>query len=90
MNKLHGVGTKQSGYADPRHGPFECGNCIHFHSGSGSSMMDGFGSCDHPEVVADPEVERIGDGAAVQEMGCCNYFQPRKPNIGAAYNARKK
>lgn len=57
-----GVGSAQAGYAGPENGPFECENCIHF---------DGQGSCDHPQVVTDPEVQ-----GKVDAEGCCNFFSP--------------
>jgi hypothetical protein len=57
-----GIGSAQTGYAGPENGPFECENCIHF---------DGEGRCDHPQVMADPEVN-----GQVDAEGCCNLFQP--------------
>lgn len=43
--------TQQSGYVKPTDGqPTICQNCIHF---------DGQGACDHPEVIADPEVQGV-------------------------------
>lgn len=44
-----GTATQQSAYVAPTDGqPTICQNCMHF---------DGQGACDHPEVVADPEVQ---------------------------------
>jgi hypothetical protein len=56
-----GDGTAQSGYATPDLGPFECENCQHFTPP---------GSCGHPEVQFDPEVQ-----GTVDPQGCCNYFK---------------
>lgn len=43
-----GTATAQSAYVAPSDGqPTICQNCLHF---------DGQGSCDHPQVIADPEV----------------------------------
>jgi hypothetical protein len=90
-DELKGVGTRKSGYATPKDGPFRCGNCVHFHGDSGNSMKaGGWGECDHPEVYADQQVDRIGAHAAVQAQGCCNYFRPQKVNIGALVNSGDK
>jgi hypothetical protein len=56
-----GDGTQQSGYVTPDLGPFECDNCTHFQAPD---------TCDHPEVVSDPEVN-----GQVEAKGCCNFFK---------------
>lgn len=56
-----GDGTVSSGYVTPDLGPFECENCIHFEAP---------GSCNHPTVVSDPEVQ-----GNVDPEGCCNFFK---------------
>jgi hypothetical protein len=56
-----GDGTQQSGYVMPDLGPFECENCTHFEAPN---------RCNHPEVVADPEVN-----GNVEAEGCCNFFK---------------
>jgi hypothetical protein len=49
-----GDGTAATGVLRAEQGPFTCGNCTHF---------DGQGSCDHPEIVADPEVNgQVAEG----------------------------
>lgn len=63
-----GDGSKQSGYAGPEFGPFSCSNCTHF---------DGQGSCDHPEVINDPEVN-----GQVEADGCCNFFRSKTAHGG--------
>ena len=64
------IGTKESGYAPPSAGPFECGRCGHYSSVNGTS-----GICDHPEVEED-----LGTPAKVAKMGCCTYFRPGEDN----------
>src|SRR6266436_1363309 len=61
-----GIGSAQTGYADPENGPFECENCIHYEPDNPQYPKD----CDHPEVIADPEVE------TVDAEGCCNLILP--------------
>lgn len=63
-----GVGTKKTGYAAPDMGPFLCVNCVHA-SKNGTR-------CDHPEVVADPEVPKEGKLARIEPAACCNEFHP--------------
>jgi hypothetical protein len=57
-----GIGSAQTGYAGPENGPFECDHCIHF---------DGQGTCNNPQVQADPEVQ-----GKVDAEGCCNLYSP--------------
>jgi len=56
-----GDGTAQSGYVTPDLGPFECENCMHFTAPT---------TCDHPEVISDPEVQ-----GQVEAEACCNFFK---------------
>jgi hypothetical protein len=63
-----GDGSKQSGYAGPQFAPFSCSNCTHF---------DGQGSCDHPQVQSDPEVN-----GQVESEGCCNFFKSKTAQGG--------
>lgn len=63
------IGTKKVGYAKPDQGPFLCINCVH-------SDREGV-RCNHPEVVADDEVEKDGDLAIIEPAACCNEFRPR-------------
>lgn len=66
------IGTKKAGYASPDDGPFMCGHCIHYKEVDGKE-----GRCNHPKVVADPEMEKDdNDKAIVMEGGCCNMFNP--------------
>lgn len=64
-------GTKESGFVtgSQNHPPRECGNCIWM----------GLGSCGHPKVVADPELEDkrsdVSGRVTVDEDDCCNHFQ---------------
>lgn len=63
------VGTSFSGYAEPRLGPFRCGNCEHFDSGPPSH-------CEHIAVKSDTEVKHDREGhALVDPSGCCTYFR---------------
>lgn len=68
-----GAGTKATGYALPEMGPFKCSNCVHIDKGGDC--------CDHPKVVADPDVptkEEEGKKlAVVKPDSCCNYFHPK-------------
>jgi hypothetical protein len=56
-----GDGTAASGYRTPDLGPATCQNCVHFQEPS---------SCDHPAVIADPEVQ-----GQVDPGGWCNTFK---------------
>ena len=58
------IGTPLAEYADGSHGPFKCGNCIHFKNGH----------CGHPVVNRDPRVPKDAAGAKVDSNGCCKYF----------------
>lgn len=60
MDTQKGDGTAMSGYVTPDLGPFECENCTHFQPSN---------RCDHPQVIADPEVQ-----GQVDAEGCCNFF----------------
>lgn len=69
------IGTKLSEYAET--GPYRCGDCIHF--GTAKS------SCDHPEVVADPEVPKLANGLGHvnARRGCCRYVSPPRAKSAA-------
>jgi hypothetical protein len=70
------IGTTESGYAPPSDGPFECGNCVHYHPVNGTN-----GGCDHPDVIEDAEkgeIPRTGSKALVARGGCCTYFRPEE------------
>jgi len=56
-----GIGSREVGYASPKDGPFKCSHCVHFKAPN---------SCDHPKVIADPEVK-----GKVEPEGCCNYYR---------------
>ncbi len=67
------IGTERSGYAPPKEGPFECGNCIHYSAVNGTH-----GTCDHPEVIEDAkagEIKMQDDKALVAMAGCCNEYR---------------
>jgi hypothetical protein len=56
--------TEQSAYVAPTDGqPTVCANCVHF---------DGQGMCDHPEVVADPQVQ-----GKVDLNGHSKFYSPK-------------
>lgn len=57
---MDGSGSAATGYASPDEGPFECDNCQFFQAP---------GTCNHPEVQNDPEVN-----GEVDPEGCCNKF----------------
>lgn len=57
------IGSKATGYTGA---DISCANCFHF---------DGQGSCDQPEVVADPEVN-----GQVEAEGRCNEFEAKQGN----------
>jgi len=63
------AGTKATGYALPELGPFLCIHCEHAQE---------YGTvCDHPKVMADPDVPKTEDGKAKIKPGaCCNYYHP--------------
>jgi hypothetical protein len=63
------VGTRLSGYAQPKLGPFKCSNCVHFDN---SPVFH----CEHPAVKADFDVLKDSSGRAlVAPEGCCTYFR---------------
>lgn len=63
--------TQQSAYVAPTDGqPTICQNCAHF---------DGQGSCDHPEVVADPEVQ-----GKVDPNGHSKFYAPKSAEAAEA------
>ena len=64
------IGTKATGFTKKEWGPFLCINCVH-------SDREGV-RCDHPEVIADPEVEKVDGKAVIEPADCCNEFRPRK------------
>jgi broad specificity phosphatase PhoE len=72
-SKYREIGTLVSGYAE--NGPFHCQDCIH------ASRVNS--SCNHPVVVADPDLQgrliQIDSGPAVTvslEKGCCRFVKP--------------
>src|SRR5271157_2012318 len=65
----HSTATQQSAYVAPTDGqPTICQNCMHF---------DGQGMCDHPEVVADPEVN-----GKVDANGHSKFYSPKSAEQG--------
>lgn len=70
------IGTKDVGYAGAEMGPFNCLSCVHYEA---SKEVKEHGLCDHPEVVADPDVPKCKDGnkALVEDQACCNLFHSR-------------
>jgi hypothetical protein len=63
-------GTSEVGYVGSEEGPFRCDTCLHFKAP---------GSCDHPEVIEDDEVQKNADDTAkVAPGGCCNYWRPKE------------
>jgi hypothetical protein len=62
------VGTRLSGYAGPKLGPFKCANCIHFDAGPPSH-------CEHPIVVSDWDVPHAKGKALVDANACCTYYR---------------
>jgi hypothetical protein len=61
--------TEQSAYVAPTDGqPTICQNCVHF---------DGQGSCDHPEVIADPQVQ-----GRVDANGHSKFYSPKSEEAG--------
>lgn len=69
------IGTKAVGYAKPELGPFLCLNCVH-------SNREG-NRCNHPDVVADPEMKIETGAAVIKPAACCNEFHPREKDIKA-------
>ena len=69
------IGSKATGYSGPELGPFLCLNCVH-------SNREGI-RCNHPDVVADPEVEKDDGLAIIEPAACCNEFHPRHPDMKA-------
>lgn len=66
-----GTASAQSAYVKPTDGqPTICENCMHF---------DGSGKCDHPEVIADPEVQ-----GAVEANGHSKFYSPKSEEQGEA------
>jgi hypothetical protein len=65
-------GTPKVGYMPPVSGGFACRNCKHF-----KETKNGTG-CDQKEVRAELGESKAGL-AAVDENGCCNEFDPKKP-----------
>jgi hypothetical protein len=64
MEDAQSTATQQSAYVAPTDGqPTICQNCMHF---------DGQGACDHPEVVADPEVN-----GKVDANGHSKFYSPK-------------
>lgn len=70
---MDGAGTTATGYALPQCGPFKCSNCIH--------ADEAADCCDHPKVIADPDVptkeEKGKKCAMIHPESCCNYFHPK-------------
>jgi hypothetical protein len=66
---LNGCGTDVTGYSLPQDGPFRCDHC---------GLFDEPNLCDHPKVIADPDVPKSEDGshALVKPDACCNLFHP--------------
>lgn len=61
--------TEQSAYVAPTDGqPTICQNCVHF---------DGQSSCDHPEVIADPQVQ-----GQVDANGHSKFYSPKSEGGG--------
>lgn len=62
-------GTRVSGFVHGKVGPFECGTCLHF---------DG-DACNHPTVMADPEVKKNDHGDAIVDADDrCKFWWPKK------------
>ena len=59
MGRNDETGTPQTNYHSARFGPAECRTCIH---------MKRPDRCDHPEVIADPEVR-----GKVEPLGWCKF-----------------
>lgn len=75
------IGTKKTGYAPPRDGPFKCGHCLHYSEGM----------CSHPDVMADPEIRKAKGGEAIVESeGCCNEYRPSFFRSGMMISLLKK
>lgn len=81
------IGTKQSGYAKPNQGPFECEHCLHYTEGK-----DELGFCDNTHVLRDDELEdgkcKKGEESrtlkVVAARACCNYFKKKPKNLYSA------
>ena len=64
-------GTKVSGLVKTKNGTC-CGDCIH----------EADDACNHPVVMADPEVEKNEHGdAIVKDEWCCEYWAPRSKGL---------
>jgi len=81
MSQFDPIGTRKSGYAPPRDGPFRCGHCEHYSDGK----------CNHPDVESDKQVPKAADGKGIVEAdGCCNYFRTRGFRSGMLISLLKK
>lgn len=61
--KNFATGTNLSGYSTPDQGPFRCDHCK-FYDANGSA-------CSGPNVMKDPQVQKLGDGRAMVEPSAC-------------------
>lgn len=61
------TGTKVSGYAEPKYGPFSCDNCVHYDKDKSG--------CNNSHVLEDPELKTVECIKAVEPKGCCTYFR---------------
>lgn len=63
-------GGPRVAYMTPEQGPFRCAHCEHY---SGADAERAAGRCDHPLVVAAPDLRGRVEGG-----GCCDLYDPRK------------
>lgn len=72
-----GTATTQAAYVAPTDGqPTICQNCVHF---------DGQGACDHPQVIADPQVN-----GKVDANGHSKFYTPKSGQSAELGAATKK
>lgn len=86
MGNWEPTGTKRTHYSAAKDGPFRCDCCEHYDEDTTTS-----GECNHPEVMADPQVPKDRDGhgdAEVDAAGCCEYFRARTRSR-SAFAAKK-
>ena len=83
MNKqpnTEGVGTKATGFAHGKLGPFRCDHCAWFSPGGKNPEGKPIPiHCHHPDVAKDAEVKKDADGhSLVDGDDCCDRYRPKE------------